>query len=84
MPVWTEKDGVYAYNSHGQRWRRGPPQGARLLAFPGTVKPNSHIVRTRTPWVQAELDRYGEVDDGQYRWRRQTRAERRRLAHIAV
>lgn len=79
MPVWTDRDGVLAYNRYGRRCRHGPPDGARVMFFPGSVKSNSHICRKMTPWVQEILNKYGDFDEPQYHWHpRQHQLERRR------
>lgn len=81
MPVWTDKDGVFAYNRHARRWRRGPRESARIVFFPGSIKANSNVVCRETPWIGEILKTYGEVQEDAYQWRpraHQLRAMRRR------
>lgn len=79
MPVWTDRDGVYAYNRYGRRWRKGPPPGARIMFFPGSIKSNSHICLALTPWVQGVLNQYGEFDEKPYQWSARMAQRARRL-----
>jgi hypothetical protein len=85
MPVWTARDGIYAFNRYGRKWRREPPAHARILFFPGSIKPNSHICQKLTPWIQGVLNQYGEVDEPAYHWTphaRRTRIKRRQQRYI--
>lgn len=66
-PVWTQHDGVLAYNKYCRSTVEAPKK-ARIVFFPGTLKSNSDVARLETPWVQRTLEQYGSWDEADYNW----------------
>lgn len=52
QPVWTNKDGVYAWRSDLKRRGYALPDGARLVSFHGLTKPWDEHARRVAPWVE--------------------------------
>ena len=49
-PHWTSSDGIIHWGVGGGS--RTIPEHARILTFPGLLKPSSEKVRRRSPWVK--------------------------------
>jgi hypothetical protein len=57
-PHWSAEDGILHY---GITRTRVLPEHARIVTFPGSMKPDTPEVRRRTPWIAAHWPLPGEV-----------------------